>query len=203
MKDSTFNQLLRPLLGVALACGPTVGLIAGDMMQVGCNCQNGGGGGAQYIQSAPMDDYVSNGPIVNGDMGHSFDHSAYGTDGYQDDSSHGAMPARPPGTLGQTYHLDSRPIPADKHPRVGMIDVRANSASFVVVRWTNDFRMEESLKGFQDDNDPSIWHFESKPLLPGLKHIYRVEIYQGGPGSAPIDVRYVRLIMGRIVNLTI
>ena len=84
-----------------------------------------------------------------------------------------------------------------------MIDVRASTASFVIVRWTNDSRMEETLKGYQDDQDPSIWHFESKPLLPGLSHIHRVEIYQGGPGSAPTDVRYVRLIMGRIVNLTI
>ncbi len=196
MNDATFTRLLQPLLGVAMACGPSLGLLAGDVQQVGCNCQNGGGG-AQYIDSAPMHEYESTGPIISGDVGPSYD------SGCGDDSGYGGMSTTPPGTLGQTYYLSSRPVPADKHPRVGMIDVRATSASFVIVRWTNDFRMEETLKGYQDDNDPSIWHFESKPLLPGLKQIHRVEIYNGGPGSAPTDVRYVRLIMGRVVNLTI
>lgn len=184
-----------------MATGLSAGLIADDVQQVGCNCQNGGGG-AQYIGSSTMDSYVTSGPMIQGD----FEPSSYGS-GYATEVGNGSiyesMTAPPPGTLGQTYQRSSRPVPADKHPRVGMIDVRAPSASFVIVRWTNDFRMEETLKGYQDDNDPSLWHFESKPLLPGLKHIHRVEIYDGGPGSAPTDVRYVRLIMGRIVNLTI
>ncbi|MCA9024063.1 MAG: hypothetical protein KDA86_02500 [Planctomycetaceae bacterium] len=201
MNDVTFTRLLRPLLGVTMACGPTWGLLAGDVQQVGCNCQNGGGFGAQHIESAPYDGYEHSGPIISTEIDHSYG-SEFGDPEYAD-SGMPSQAATPPGTLGQTYHLASRPVPATKHPRVGMIDVRASTASFVIVRWTNDSRMEETLKGYQDDQDPSIWHFESKPLLPGLSHIHRVEIYQGGPGSAPTDVRYVRLIMGRIVNLTI
>lgn len=84
-----------------------------------------------------------------------------------------------------------------------MIDVCTPFATHVVVRGTNDFRTEESLSAHRDEVHPSLWHFESKPLLPGLSHIYRVEVYHGGPGSAAAHVRYVRLIMGRIVSLTI
>ncbi|MGD9853811.1 MAG: hypothetical protein AB7U20_02575 [Planctomycetaceae bacterium] len=109
----------------------------------------------------------------------------------------------PPGTLGRTYQLPSRPVPADRHPCVGMIDVCCPAADHVIVRWTNDFRTEETLKGLRDECNPTLWHFESKPLLPGLTQIYRVEVYRGGPGSAPSEVRYVRLIMGRIVFLTV
>jgi hypothetical protein len=84
-----------------------------------------------------------------------------------------------------------------------MIDVCTPFAAHVIVRGTNDFRTEESLWGHRDELHPSVWHFESKPLLPGLSHIYRVEVYHGGPGSLPAHVRYVRLIMGRVVSLTI
>lgn len=109
----------------------------------------------------------------------------------------------PPGTLGRTYVLPSRPVPADRHPRVAMIDVCAPAAAHVIVRWTNDFRTEESLKGYQDEFNPSVWHFESKPLVPGLRLIYRVEVYHDGPGSPPTTVRYVRLIKGRVVYLRV
>ncbi|MCA9075737.1 MAG: hypothetical protein KDA93_11935 [Planctomycetaceae bacterium] len=203
MNKLTIHRLLRPLLGVAMATNLSTGLIAGEVQQAGCNCQNGGGG-AQYIDSAPIDGYLSDGPTFQGDIGPPVQDSYSGDAvGNGQSSIYESMTAPPPGTLGQTYQLSSRPVPADKHPRVGMIDVNAPSATFVIVRWTNDFRTDETLKGYQDDADPSIWHFESKPLLPGLKHIHRVEIYNGGPGSAATDVRYVRLIMGRIVNLTI
>ncbi len=115
------------------------------------------------------------------------------------------LPAEPPppGTIGRTYSLPSRPVPANKHPRIGMIDVCTDAAVHVIVRWTNDFRSEETLKGSRDECNPSLWHFESKPLLPGLTQIYRVEVYRGEAGSAPVEVRYVRLVRGRIVYLTV
>lgn len=201
MKDEIFTCLLRPLLGAAMACGPSMGLLAGDVQQVGCDCRNGRGIGVQHAESPPPYDHEPGGPFISTEFGHSY--AAEMGDPDFGDSGNGSPATLPPGTLGETYHRPSRPVPVDKHPRVAMIDVRAPSGSFVIVRWTNDFRTEETLKGYQDDQDPSIWHFESKPLIPGLSHIHRVEIYQGGPGTDPTDVRYVRLIMGRIVSLTI
>lgn len=109
----------------------------------------------------------------------------------------------PPGTLGQTYDRPSRSIPADKHPRIGMIDVRVLGAQHVVVRDLKEFRTEEQLEGFRDVQNPHLWHFESKPLYPGLPHIYRVEAMMIGPEGPRMEIRYVRLIMGRLVNLTI
>lgn len=84
-----------------------------------------------------------------------------------------------------------------------MLDVCCPEAAHVIVRWTNDFRTEETLLGRRDECDATLWHFESKPLVPGLTQIYRVEVYADGPGSAPTHVRYVRLIMGRVVFLTV
>lgn len=134
--------------------------------------------------------YASTAPAI--------DHGAWAASGPV--MNYGIAPT-PPGTLGQTYHLPSRPVPATEHPRTGIIEVHAPSATLVIVRWTNDFRTEEVLRGSRDTQDPSLWRFESPTLLPGLAHIHRVEIYHGGPGTAPSDVRYVRLIKGRVVTL--
>ncbi|QDU38855.1 hypothetical protein Mal4_31870 [Maioricimonas rarisocia] len=112
--------------------------------------------------------------------------------------------APPPGTLGRTYRLRSRPVPVEKHPRVAMIDVHVENAVDVTVRGTNDYRVEDTLDGFQDDDDPSLWRFESKPLVPGLPHIYEVEVEYATPeGTTTSKQLYVRLIMGRIVELKI
>ncbi|MCA8997025.1 MAG: hypothetical protein KDA80_08565 [Planctomycetaceae bacterium] len=106
--------------------------------------------------------------------------------------------APPPGTLGRTYQLRSRPIPTKMHPRVGMVDIRVPGATEVLVHDLNEFRTEDSLDGFQDAYDPTVWHFESEPLLPGLPHIYRVEAkFPDGQ----MQERYIRLIMGRLVEL--
>jgi hypothetical protein len=104
----------------------------------------------------------------------------------------------PPGTLGLTYQRQSWLIPASKHPRIAMLDVRAPAgATSVRVFTTYQHREEDEIEGFQDLQDPCVWHFETKPLLPGIPHVYRVE----SDGAAGSDWRMVRLIRGRRVTL--
>jgi hypothetical protein len=104
----------------------------------------------------------------------------------------------PPGTLGTTYHRQSWPIPADRHPRVAMLDVRAPAgATNVRVFNTYEYREEDEVAGFQDVDDPCIWHFETDPLIPGIPHVYRIEADVNGQ----CDARWVRLIRGRRVVL--
>lgn len=108
-------------------------------------------------------------------------------------------PVLPPrGTLGTTYLRPSWLIPASKHPRIAMIDVRAPAgATKVRVLTTYQFREEDEIAGFQDLQDPCVWHFETQPLLPGIPHVYRVE----ADGPTGVDARFVRLIRGRRVTL--
>jgi hypothetical protein len=97
----------------------------------------------------------------------------------------------PPGTLGVTYKRPSRPVPDEKHPRVGMLDVQAPAMAEVSVA---------GLDGFCGDD--GLWHFESpQPLLPGIPHVYDVRALVERDGELVEDVRTVRLIPGRIVNL--
>ncbi len=189
MKNVSLNCLSNPLSGASLASVLTIGVgalcalamcdvtavaAADDVQLVGSDSDTGGGG-------APHADE----PRFGGP------------------SSFLPSEPPPPGTLGRTYSRPSRPIPANMHPRIGMIDVCTDEAVHVIVRWTNDFRNEETLKGSRDECNPSLWHFESKPLLPGLTQIYRVEVYRGEAGSAPSEVRYVRLVRGRIVTISV
>lgn len=173
----------------------------------GCNCNKGGGAmvaapvygpqampqyqygvsDAMYGSAAPMvmpavDPYsamIGAGPVYSGMMGGTI--------------------APPPGTLGQTYFRSSRPVPADKHPRAGMLDVRAPGATDVVVYDVENFRSEDRVDGFRNQDDAAMWHFESKPLIPGLSHIYRVVVRRGTGNN--FEEKYVRLIMGRVVSV--
>ena len=93
----------------------------------------------------------------------------------------------PPGTLGQTYRRRSRVIEDTKHPRVGAVEVRLPedvdvTGTGLKVKWTG-----------------KVWRLESEPLLPGVPHIYEIKAYWG-EGTEP-QIRTVRLIMGRIVDL--
>lgn len=109
----------------------------------------------------------------------------------------------PPGTLGQTYQLRSDPVPGDRHPRAGMVVVHAPGATNVLVQDTNNFRTQDTLKGFEDAGHRGTWHFESIMMLPGQPNIHRiVAIYPAEDGSR-VEVRYVRFIMGRVVYLDI
>ncbi|REJ89127.1 MAG: hypothetical protein DWQ34_20430 [Planctomycetota bacterium] len=102
-------------------------------------------------------------------------------------------PPPPPGSLGRTYQLRSWSIPADRHPRVAMLDLHIPGASTVRVVNDYEYRNEDEIEGFQDLDDPSLWHFESEELTPGVPHIYRVEATVNGAK----DIRFVRLIRGR------
>ena len=102
-------------------------------------------------------------------------------------------PAPPPGSLGRTYQLRSWSIPADRHPRVAMRDLRIPGASDVRVFNDYEYRNEDEVDGFHDLDDSSMWHFETKELTPGVPHIYRVEATINGAK----DVRDVRWIRGR------
>lgn len=111
-------------------------------------------------------------------------------------------PSPPPGTIGKTFKLPSRPVPVEKHPRVGMLDVRVVDAHDVIVHDMNAMRTEDTIDGFKDAKEENIWHFESKPLYPGLDHIYRIQAtFKNPDGSDRKEERYVRLIMGRVVEL--
>jgi len=104
----------------------------------------------------------------------------------------------PPGTLGLTYQRQSWLIPASKHPRIAMLDVRVPAgATSVRVYTTCQYREEDEIAGFQDPQDPCVWHFETNPLVPGTPHVYRVE----SDGAGGNDWRMVRLIRGRRVTL--
>lgn len=107
----------------------------------------------------------------------------------------------PPGTLGRTYDLPSREIPADKHPRIGMIDVLVRNAETVAVYNINPHREEDEIDGFQAAGNNALWQFETKPLMPGVPHIYKVVFTFDDDDNARETVRYVRLIPGRIVTL--
>lgn len=98
----------------------------------------------------------------------------------------------PPGTLGQTYRQRSALIPDDKHPRVGIVEVHLPEDVDVSGRelkstWTGE-----------------VWRLESKePLLPGLPHIYAIKAEKRNAAGevTSTEVRWVRLIMGRVVDL--
>lgn len=97
--------------------------------------------------------------------------------------------------------MKSRPVPVDMHPRAALLDVKVPGATSVRVHDMNVYRTEDFLDGFQDEQDPSMWHFQSQPLIPGLSHIYRVEANFTGPDGVTMQERYVRLIMGRVIEV--
>ena len=95
--------------------------------------------------------------------------------------------APPPGTLGQTYKRRSRPIEETKHPRVGVVEVHLPES------------VDVSAKGLKTKWTGKLWRLESDPLLPGIPHIFEINA-SWGEGGEP-QVRTIRLIMGRIVDL--
>lgn len=108
----------------------------------------------------------------------------------------------PAGTIGQTYQMKSRPIPVKMHPRAAIVDVRIPDAKSVRVHDMNVYRTQDFLEGFQDDQDPKMWHFTSEPLIPGIPHIYRIEArIVGEDGEEKMEERFVRLIMGRVIEV--
>jgi hypothetical protein len=95
--------------------------------------------------------------------------------------------APPPGTLGQTYKRRTRVIEDTKHPRVGVVEVALPEG------------VDVTATGLKSKWTGKVWRLESEPLLPGIPHIYEIKA-SWGEGTEP-QVRTVRLIMGRIVDL--
>lgn len=113
-----------------------------------------------------------------------------------------ASAATPPGTLGRTYYRASREIPAEKHPRIAMIDVIAPGATEVAVYNIYPHREEDAVEGFENQLTNGLWQFETKPLMRGVPHIYKAVFKFSKAPNAPETVRYIRLIPGRIVSIT-
>lgn len=110
----------------------------------------------------------------------------------------------PPGTIGRTYQMKSRPVPVTMHPRSAIVDVRVKDAADVRVHEMNVNRTKDYLEGFHDHTDETMWHFTADSLIPGLSHIYRIEArFEGPDGKEVIEERYVRLIMGRVIEIEI
>lgn len=156
----------------------------------GCNCRRGGGGG----MALPMPVETPHLAPVPG--------SSSWTPGVLSPVMAAPAANLPPGTLGQTYIRPSVPVPAVKHPRAGMIDVRAAGATSVSVQWTHPYRLTDELDGFVDAKDKDIFHFEEKQMLPGVPYIVRIEARYGTEDSPRYEERYARLIMGRIVSVS-
>jgi hypothetical protein len=162
----------------------------------GCNCQRGGGGGMAMPMpmGGPMPvetPYLS--PVPGPQVG------APGAMGLP--VSARPVANLPPGTLGQTYVRPSAPVPAVKHPRAGLIDVRATGATSVSVQWTHPYRLTDELDGFVDAKDKDVFHFEEKQMLPGVPYIVRIEARYGTEDNPRYEERYARLIMGRVVSI--
>jgi hypothetical protein len=97
----------------------------------------------------------------------------------------------PPGTLGRTYDLCSRPLPEDAHPRNAGLEIRSADVTRIDV---------ERMDGYLGED--GLWHFLSeKPWIPGRPAIVTVVIERVTDGTPIKDVRIVRLIPGRILSL--
>lgn len=58
----------------------------------------------------------------------------------------------------------------------------------------------DGMTGYRGDD--GVWHFTSaRPLIPGVPHIVRVRTRIVSDGVFHDDVRVVRLIRGRVVDL--
>lgn len=97
----------------------------------------------------------------------------------------------PPGTLGTTYQRRSRLVPDDKHPRTAIVDL-----------WNVPESADINARGLKPRWYQDHWRLESEtPLIPGIPHIYGIQVTKTIDGQKTVDVKWVRLIMGRIVDL--
>lgn len=97
--------------------------------------------------------------------------------------------APPLGTLGHTYHRRSRVLDDKFHPRVGMVEVHLSE------------NYDVTSKGMKAKWTGKHWELTSDPLLPGIHHIVEVKAEWGPENARRKEVRVVRLIMGRAVDL--
>lgn len=154
-------------------------------------------GGTPYVSPAPM--MVDNQAAMG--------HSAFPPPGYASGtmvmpapSIGGTNPAAnwnqtgvmqpPPGTLGRTYLRRTTLIPDTEHPRQGVV-------------WVNlPEQADVSARGLKVEWTGEMWRLESEQaLVPGVPHIYAIKAEWDTPNGRTTQVRWVRLIMGREVEL--
>ena len=146
-----------------------------------------GGLGHGSVEYGP--DPVGHGPMGHGPMG--YGGGPIGTGPFVGGPRMGGPGGPPPGTLGMTYRRSSRPVPTEKHPRAGIVDVSVEDAYDVDAEGMKAYRAKDG-----------IWRLETKePLIPGLPHIYHIKATLGEAEDSPVEYRTVRLIPGRIVDL--
>jgi len=96
----------------------------------------------------------------------------------------------PPGTLGRTYRVRTRLIEDDLHPRVGILEVHLPENANITAR------------GLKNTWTGKVWELKSAdPLLPGIPQVYAVKAEFDRDGQRVTEYRWVRLIMGRVVEL--
>lgn len=98
----------------------------------------------------------------------------------------------PPGTLGRTYQQRSRIHDDEKHPRHAAVDVYLPE------------EVDVSARGMKSKWTGKHWRLEVKdPLLPGVPHIYAIKAERKTKEGTVLstDVRWIRLIPGRVVDL--
>lgn len=97
----------------------------------------------------------------------------------------------PPGTLGYTYRRRSRLLDKKElHPRAGVVEVRLPEHADV------------TSGGMKSTWTGEVWRLETEePLLPGVPHIFAIQAVWTEHGIKQKEVRWIRLIMGRIVDL--
>lgn len=99
--------------------------------------------------------------------------------------------APPPGTLGRTYQRPSRLVDDDQHPRFAAVEVHLPE------------EVDVSARGLKSKWTGKVWRLEAEtPLLPGVPHVYAIKAERRlSNGEKLVEYRWVRLIMGRIVDL--
>lgn len=100
----------------------------------------------------------------------------------------------PRGTLGWTYKYPTRHMSRKKHPRMASLEVNHVPLGMKVM--VVDEGGDKVMSG---DVDPDgVWRFSSgKPMMPGLRHVYYVVIYD----QTRRFVKQVRLVPDKIISL--
>lgn len=97
----------------------------------------------------------------------------------------------PPGNLGRTYKVRTRAIDKDLHPRIGVLEVSLPESADV------------TADGLKTSWNGEKWVLKSEePMLPGLPQVYTVKAKFTRDGQTVTKYRWVRLILGRVVELS-
>jgi len=107
----------------------------------------------------------------------------------------------PPGTLGQTYQRRSSLMPDETRPKSTNIERHPRSAAVDVYL---PEEVDVTARGLKPKWTGKVWRLETTdPLLPGVPHIYAIKAERRNKAGevTSTDVRWVRLIMGRVVDL--